>query len=336
MMETILFSSMFHQPDSATLHGEVGAAATVLYPGANVRLKWDPKQQRLCVYCGQPATEWGEDVTNLDGETFTNSYGTDAEDKESVCQDHKGRINPCTFHGQQNYAPGCTVKNPRCHRMFSECRNATVYLAATDKSLQTSIKVGQTLLRAGDSEEDQMEENSLRRRVANGGYGIAIPIIPTEGDLWLGSAQLLERSIREYCYIPEKFFHGQPSKTTAIPYFVADTDDAQLVKAAHGVLAELKRRAPKFQPRVRPLIENLTLGEITRNPHENLIDKEAVRALDPQRIQSVTLRRKPQDIRFEVLGIRGKYVLGREHETGDGVLLNTKSIQGLHLGVEEL
>ncbi len=334
-MESTIFRFLSPEDESASIVGFPSALATVVFPGQRLRLKWDPRADRRCVVCGKFATSWGKQWANLDGLRLRDRYGQQAIIREAYCTGHMSSVNPCVFHTQAKFAPGCDTSAPRCHRMHSECILAVLYLASSDSRLKTPIKVGQCQVSAISFRGDEWEIDTLRRRVKSGGYARAMVIAPDDGDLWLGSAQFLEEQTTRYANIPQQLFRGGPSKSEVVPFFIGRDDPDSLRRTAVKVVQALKGQSMSFPDQVRDVALSLSLGSETTNPCEALVDKPAVQALAPEEIRVASKRRTPQDLMFEVLGVRGKYILGRDPRTTEGYLINTQSLAGLEVGVEE-
>ena len=334
-MESALFRFMSIDNSAATLVGHPSNWATVLWPGSLIRFRWNSDERRRCVVCSEPATEWGSPWLNLDGLPVINAFNSPAVVREAACVDHLGAINPCTFNGQERYAPGCTPESPRCSRMHSQCVSALLYLASTDRRLPNPLKVGQCLVSGSDADGLSREESSLLGRIQSGGYAGAVILEPEDGDLWLGAAQFLERETHLACGIPEKFFPGEPSGKYLVPFFVGRDEPGKLRESAETVAMKLMSRSNHFPESVARLASHIRVkGEV--RPSTTLVDEEGVEGLGESKIQSATRRSGPQDITLELLAIRGKYMLGREPGSGAGIFLNTQRWVGLELGVEEL
>lgn len=335
-LEEIIFNFIGYHDDYIEILGHPTNVATVLYPNQNIRLRWSPKGQMYCTYCGKPLPNDKQPWINLDGETYKNRYNQPAIMKESVCVDHQEKINPCKFNGQEKYAPGCSISSPRCIRMFSQCSYAILYVASSDIRLKNPIKIGQTsTLQPLEGINDDVE-STLTYRIANGGYAHAIPLESSVKDLWLGSAQKLESIINTQLKIPDAFLEGGVAKKTAKLFFIGNDNINQLKSTAHDIVSNIKRISYTLQPDIRPIAETLEPGETFSNKFESLVDKDSIEKLNEDKIQCVTRKKNTQDISMELLGVRGKYIIGKDLKSSNGILINLNNWKGRLLGVEEI
>jgi hypothetical protein len=335
-LEEIIFNFISYHDGYVEMVGHPTNAATMLYPNQNIRLRWSPKGQIYCTYCGKTLPNDKQPWINLDGETYKNRFNQPAIMKEAVCVDHQGKINPCKFNGQQKYAPRCSISSPRCIRMFSQCSYAVLYVASSDIRLKSPIKIGQTSTRQPFEEIHDDVESALTYRITNGGYTHAISLESPMKDLWLGSAQRLESIINTQLKIPDAFLVGGVAKKTAKPFFIGNDNIDQLKSTAHYIVNNIKRISYTLMPNIRAIAETLEPGETFSNKFESLVDKDSIEKLDEDKIQCVTRKKNLQDISMELLGVRGKYIIGKDLKSSNGILINLNNWKGRLLGVKEI